>query len=79
MRQYTVLVLNPWLIPVNVWQIPLQYCKVTSLQLIKINGKKWPKKKKKEEICYQATKRPEGTFNAYCFVKEIHLNRLYTK
>ena len=25
---------------VNVWQKPLQYCKVISLQLIKINGKK---------------------------------------
>ena len=31
---------NPWLIQVNVWQKPLQYCKVISLQLIKINGKK---------------------------------------
>ena len=31
---------NPWLIDVNVWQKPLQYCKVISLQLIKINGKK---------------------------------------
>ena len=31
---------NPWLIRVNVWQKPLQYCKVISLQLIKINGKK---------------------------------------
>ena len=31
---------NPWLIHVNVWQIPLQYCKVISLQLIKINEKK---------------------------------------
>ena len=28
---------NPWLIHVNVWQKPLQYCKVISLQLIKIN------------------------------------------
>ena len=28
---------NPWLILVNVWQKPLQYCKVISLQLIKIN------------------------------------------
>ena len=28
---------NPWLIHVNVWQKPLQYCKVTGLQLIKIN------------------------------------------
>ena len=31
---------NPWLIHVNVWQKPLQYCKVTSLQLIKIKKKK---------------------------------------
>ena len=32
---------NPWLIHVNIWQNPLQYCKVISLQLIKkINLKK---------------------------------------
>ena len=31
---------NPWLIHVNVWQKPPQYCKIISLQLIKINGKK---------------------------------------
>ena len=31
---------NPWLIHINVWQKPLQYCKVISFQLIKINGKK---------------------------------------
>ena len=31
---------NPWLIHVNVWQNPLQYCKVISLQLIKTNGKR---------------------------------------
>ena len=31
---------NPWLIHVNIWQNPLQYCKVISLQLIKINEKK---------------------------------------
>ena len=41
---------NPWLIHVNVWQKPLKYCKVISLQLIKISGgekgyieEKWPK------------------------------------
>ena len=39
---------NPWLIHVNVWQKPLQYCKVISLQLIKINGKK-----KAETLCQQ--------------------------
>ena len=31
---------NPWLIHVNVWQKALQYCKLISLQLIKINEKK---------------------------------------
>ena len=31
---------TPWLIHVNVRQKPLQYCKVISLQLIKINEKK---------------------------------------
>ena len=30
----------PWLVHVNVWQNPLQYCKVISLQLIKINEEK---------------------------------------
>ena len=34
---------NPWLVHVNVWQNPLQYCKVISLQLM---GKKREKKKK---------------------------------
>ena len=38
---------NPWLIHVNVWQKPLQYCKVISLQLIKINEKRKKLKKKK--------------------------------
>ena len=28
---------HPWLIRVNVWQNPLQYCKVISLQLKEIN------------------------------------------
>ena len=35
---------NPWLIPVNVWETSLQYCKVISLQLLKVNGKKKRKK-----------------------------------
>ena len=38
---------NPWLIHVTVWQKPPQYCKVISLQLIKINEKK----KKAEFAC----------------------------
>ena len=36
---------NPWLIHVNVWQKPLQYCKVSSLQLIN------EKKSTDEPIC----------------------------
>ena len=40
---------DPWLIHVNVWQKPLQYCKVISLQLIKINGKK--KKRSSLKTC----------------------------
>ena len=39
---------NPWLIHVIVWQKPLQYCKVISLQLIKIH---WWGKKKSDVIC----------------------------
>ena len=41
---------NPWLVHVNVWQKPLQYCKVINLQLIKINGKK-EKKRYKMNAC----------------------------
>ena len=38
---------NPRLIHVNVWQKPLQYCKVISFQLIEvIGGKKRSQKKK---------------------------------
>ena len=40
---------NPWLIHVNVWQKILQYCKVISLQLIKINEKKKERKEKKRK------------------------------
>ena len=39
---------NPWLIRVNVWQKPLQYCKAISLQLIKINEKKVKTNKQKK-------------------------------
>ena len=31
---------NPWLIHVSVWQKPPQQCKVISLQLIKISGRR---------------------------------------
>ena len=36
----------PWLIHVNVWQKPLQYCKVISLQLIKKQNKQQQQKRK---------------------------------
>ena len=39
--------INLWLIHVNVCQKPLQYCKVVSLQLIKISEKKKRKTKYK--------------------------------
>ena len=38
---------NPWLIHVNVWEKPLHYFKVISVQLIKINGGG-----KKSKLCY---------------------------
>ena len=45
---------NPWLIRVNVWQKPLQYCKVIGLQLIKTNKKRKSLKKKEFiEITYK--------------------------
>ena len=31
---------NPWLIHVNIWQKPLQYCNIISLHLIKTNKEK---------------------------------------
>ena len=37
---------NTWLIHVNEWQKPLQYYKVISLQLIKINEKNKQEKRK---------------------------------
>ena len=57
---------NPWLIHVNVWQKPLQYCKVISLQLIK----------NKEKNIYEL-----GNwivhFKWLIFLYEFHLNKLF--
>ena len=44
-RHSKTMQINPWLIHVNVWQKPLQYCNVISLQRIKINEKKKKKAK----------------------------------
>ena len=59
---------NPWLIHVNIWQKPLQYCKVVSLQLTKINEKKKENKEKKKT----------HTQGKLVEVTEIQLNYLKT-
>ena len=68
---------NPWLIHVNVWQKPLQYCKVTSLQLIKINGKK---KTRTSPFCSPVYKPPfpgrhsgymTASHNPFCLVRNL--------
>lgn len=48
---------HPWLIHVNVWQNQLQYCKVISLQTIKIIG---GKKGLRERARQQRRRRPKG-------------------
>ena len=55
---------NPWLIDVNVWQKPLQYCKVISLQLIN------EKKKKKVAIRTSIFK---YSFSSAKFILDIFL------
>ena len=47
--------ITAWLIHVNVWQKTLQYCKVISLQLIKVNGKNKNKKNKTEVLYLNCT------------------------
>ena len=66
---------NPWLIHVNVWQKPLQYCKVISLQLIK---NKWKKKKEspirwlkwKNQYC-QNDPTAQGKLQIQCYPYQI--------
>ena len=66
---------NSWLIHVNVWQKPLQYCKIISLQLIKINEKK--KKKKMKEPLH---KQQHGCFsNILWWLKELELKKIKNK
>ena len=55
--------INPWLIHVNVGQKPLQYCKVISLQLIKINEK---------QINKLGVKRSGLRKDMYCWEPTIH-------
>ena len=54
---------TPGLIHVNVWQNPLQCCKVISLQLIKINGKKKKKKEEHAGTCSYGLVKPEHRFH----------------
>ena len=62
---------NPWLIHVNVWQKPLQYCKVINLQLIKINEKKSiMEKNRKKNIYILITV-------SLCYIPETIVNQLY--
>ena len=64
---------TPWLIHVNVWQKPLQYCKIISLQLIKINGKK--RKKRKSFIFYLYNVCIE--MNNFCILKLVSSGLIY--
>ena len=69
---------NPWLIHVNVWQKPLQYCKVISLQLIKIKEKNVENKlvnitKKKESLFqHHSSKASILQCSAICIVQLSH-------
>ena len=68
---------NPWLIHVNVWQKSLQYCKLISLQLIKIKGKK-RKKKKMSFICsFSITYSPFHEFSMNIMKCQCLLNTSY--
>ena len=57
---------NPWLIHVNVEQKPLQYCKVISLQLIKINEKNKKEKTNKKNISHITRNVPDKANKFTC-------------
>ena len=64
---------TPWLIHVNAQQNPLQYCKVISLQLIKISGEKKKSKdnhKEKDLVSYIK-------FNQIRTAADKHILRVY--
>ena len=70
---------NPWLIHVNVWQKPLQYCKVISLQLIKINEKKRKKTLNKTIINIKKKKKLSLFFNSFNEIIEFISHGFYVK
>ena len=53
--------INSWLFHVNVWQKPLQYCKVISLQWINISGKKNKEQNKQKKKAQRYIHTPMGT------------------
>ena len=61
---------KPWLIHVNVWQKPLQYCKVISLQLIK---------KKKKKIVDRASVNygPQAKSEPHISVNKVSLGHIH--
>ena len=67
---------NPWLIHVNVWQNTLQYCKVISLQLIKINEKKTTMKHWKK-ISYRSNNFNKAMIRQ--INRKIHLRMTHSK
>ena len=68
---------NPWLIHVHVWQKPLQYCKVISFQLIKINEKNYIVEFiiNKNNKRTKAVKRNEGG-KGFTFVKQCNIGNI---
>ena len=70
---------NPWLIHVNVWQKPLQYCKVISLQLIKINEKKIKDKQNRQTYSQTQQRKKKGIKYRKLEMKEAALQLLLYK
>ena len=71
---------NPWLIHVNVWQKPLQYCKVISFQLIKINEKiKIKKIKTKKLYCQKKIKKGLQKYQAFFQKRHIDDQQTHEK
>ena len=66
---------NQWLIHVNVWQKPLQYSKIISLQLIKINGKKKERVNRKAmDLSSFAFRRREKPATSFIVKKETKIS-----